>query len=77
MAGLHGKGALMSGQGARDWWMIPIAAALALIGPTAHQWALERLKPSPWIATATAALFVYLLLAVGEGKNTEFIYFQF
>jgi len=77
MAGLHGKGALMSGQGARDWWMIPVAGALAIIGPTAHQWALERLKPSPWIATVVALLFVYLLLAVGEGRNTEFIYFQF
>jgi len=77
MAGLHGKGQLMSGPGARDWWMIPVAGLLATIGPAAHQLVLDRLRPSPWIAAATALLFVYLLLAVGEGKNTEFIYFQF
>ena len=75
MAGLHGKGALA--QGARDWWLIPLAGAIAIIGPTAHQVALERLKPSSWLAAATTLLFVYLLLAVGGGRNTEFIYFQF
>ncbi|MCC7045821.1 MAG: MBOAT family protein [Alphaproteobacteria bacterium] len=75
MAGLHGKGRLTPG--AREWWLIPLAGLAATIGPTAHQLALEKLKPSPWLAVATALLFVYLLLAVGGGRNTEFIYFQF
>ena len=74
MAGLHGLGAAPPG---RPWWLIAFAGALALAGPTAHQWALERLRPAPWLAAATAAGFVYLLLAVGGGRNTEFIYFQF
>ena len=58
-------------------WLIPLAGLVATIGPTAHQLALEKLKPSPWLAAATALLFVYLLLLVGGGRNTEFIYFQF
>ena len=75
MAGLNGRGRLMAG--ARDWWLVPLAGAIAIAGPTAHQLALDRLRPSAWLAAATALLFVYLLLAVGGGRNTEFIYFQF
>jgi len=56
---------------------VPLAGAIAIAGPTAHQLALDRLRPSAWLAAATALLFVYLLLAVGGGRNTEFIYFQF
>jgi D-alanyl-lipoteichoic acid acyltransferase DltB (MBOAT superfamily) len=75
MAGLNGKGRLMPG--ARDWWLVPLAGVVAIAGPTAHQLALDKLRPSPWLAGATALLFVYLLLLVGGGRNTEFIYFQF
>ena len=38
---------------------------------------LQWLFTATFVATLVALLFVYLLLAVGEGKNTEFSYFQF
>ena len=76
MAGLNGFGAAAGfARGAPA--LLALAAFLALAGPPAHVLALERLKPSAWIAAPAALAFVYLLLAVGGGRNTEFIYFQF
>ncbi|MGQ0677732.1 MAG: MBOAT family O-acyltransferase [Rhodospirillales bacterium] len=57
--------------------VLPLAALLALAGPAAHVLAFERLRPRAWVAAPAALAFVYLLLAVGGGRNTEFIYVQF
>ena len=79
MAGAQGLGPV-SGAVRPDWTelaTIPVAGLLATIGPPAHVLALERLRPRPWIGAIVALAFVYLLIEVGGGRNTEFIYFQF
>ena len=58
-------------------WIIPVAAALALLAPRAHALALEWVGPRPLLAAAAGALVVLVLLQVGVGQNQEFIYFQF
>ncbi|WP_375275394.1 MBOAT family O-acyltransferase [Methylorubrum thiocyanatum] len=58
------------------WRTILIAAAVAMIGPTAWA-AVHRLPPSRWLAAAFAVLFVVVLLKIGDDANYEFIYFQF
>jgi hypothetical protein len=77
MTGMSGIGAAGGSAAAGTWGLILGAGLLAAVGPAAHQLVLERLRPQPWIAAAAATGFVYLLLAVGGGRNTEFIYFQF
>jgi alginate O-acetyltransferase complex protein AlgI len=58
------------------WRAIALAAALAMIGPTA--WSLvHKLPPYRWIAVAFAILFVVVLFKIGDDANYEFIYFQF
>jgi alginate O-acetyltransferase complex protein AlgI len=58
------------------WRTIALGAAVALAGPTA--WALvHRVPPRRWIALAFAAVFVIVLLKIGDDANYEFIYFQF
>jgi alginate O-acetyltransferase complex protein AlgI len=58
------------------WRSIALAAAVAMIGPTA--WTLVHKLP-PWrsIAVACALAFVLVLLKIGDDANYEFIYFQF
>lgn len=58
-------------------WILPVAAALALLAPRAHSLALEWLAARPWIAAGAGILIVLVLLQVGVGQNQEFIYFQF
>ena len=58
------------------WRTILIAAAVAMIGPTAWA-AVHRLPPNRWLAAAFALLFVVVLLKIGDDANYEFIYFQF
>ena len=58
------------------WRTIAIAAAVAMIGPTAWA-AVHRLPPNRWLAAAFALLFVVVLLKIGDDANYEFIYFQF
>lgn len=58
------------------WRAIAIAAAVALIGPTA--WAfVHGVKPYRWVAIAFAVVFVVVLFRIGDDANYEFIYFQF
>lgn len=79
IAGMSGLGQAPA-VGPRDWGQlafVPLAMLLATIGPAAHEVALQRLRPRAWVAAPTALAFVYLLLLVGGGRNTEFIYFQF
>jgi alginate O-acetyltransferase complex protein AlgI len=58
------------------WRSIAIAAAVALIGPTAWA-AVHRLPPRRWLAIGFAVLFVLVLVKIGDDANYEFIYFQF
>jgi len=71
--GLLGFGSVGAGF---KWRAIAMAAAVALIGPTA--WAfVHRVPPRPWIAALFAVLFVIVLFKIGDDANYEFIYFQF
>jgi D-alanyl-lipoteichoic acid acyltransferase DltB (MBOAT superfamily) len=58
------------------WRTLAIAAAVAMLGPTA--WSLVHKVP-PWrsIAVAFAVAFVIVLFKIGDDANYEFIYFQF
>lgn len=58
------------------WRTIAVAAAIALVGPTAWA-AVHRMPPKRWIAAAFAIVFVMVLFKIGDDANYEFIYFQF
>ncbi|GJD95796.1 MBOAT family O-acyltransferase [Methylobacterium iners] len=58
------------------WRTIALAAAIAILGPTAWE-AVRRLPPSRLVAVLFATLFVVLLLKIGDDANYDFIYFQF
>ena len=72
MAGAGGLGRVRLEDGA----MLPLAALLAMGGPTAT--ALTRRLPlRPWVAVPAGLLLVYLVLLSGGRIGTAFIYFQF
>ncbi len=73
MAGAHGIGHVTLEDGA----MLPLAALLAIVGPTSLRLARARLPLRPWIAVPAALALVYLLLLSGGRVGTAFIYFQF
>ncbi len=73
MAGLGGLGRTH----VQDAWVLVLAIAVALIGPTSQEFALERLRPVAWMAVPAGVGFVALALAAGGRLPTEFIYFQF
>jgi len=58
-------------------WLLPLAAVLATVGPTAHRLANEVLMPRRTLAAGLAAATVFITLMVGGGENAVFIYFQF
>ncbi len=58
-------------------WLLPLAAALAIVGPTAHRLAHEVLAPRRVLAAGLAVATVFATLLVGGGENAVFIYFQF
>jgi D-alanyl-lipoteichoic acid acyltransferase DltB (MBOAT superfamily) len=58
------------------WPMLAVAAAVATVGPTAHE-AVRRVPPTRWAAAAGAVLFVLVLLRVGDDSNQDFLYVQF
>jgi len=58
------------------WRSIVVAAAVAMIGPTAWD-AVRKAPPSRWAAVAFAILFVLTLFKMGNDETYEFIYFQF
>jgi alginate O-acetyltransferase complex protein AlgI len=59
------------------WPVLALAAAMAVLGPTSQQAALERLRPAPWVAGAAGLALALLLLLSGGRTPNEFIYFQF
>ena len=76
MFGLNGLGLEAAKYGA-PWYIVPIGAAIALIGPSSQEVALERDYDKPWAAFVTATAFVVCVILVGSGDHPEFIYFQF
>jgi D-alanyl-lipoteichoic acid acyltransferase DltB (MBOAT superfamily) len=74
MAGMGGAGSVSF----PDGWMLAVASALALLGPTSQTAALGRwLRPAPWIAVPVGLAAVALLLLAGGRLQNAFIYFQF
>lgn len=73
MAGLEGWG----GVRIEGRWVLVAACAVALLGPTSQQAALERAPPRPWLAGAAGLALAGLLLLTGGRVPNEFIYFQF
>jgi len=60
-----------------DGLMFPMAALLAIAGPTSLRLARVRLPLRPWVAIPASLVLVYLLLLSGGRIGTTFIYFQF
>jgi hypothetical protein len=52
-------------------------AAVALLGPTSQEVALEKLQPKAWLAMPAGVALAYLLLLIGGRLPNVFIYFQF
>ncbi|MDT7950336.1 MAG: MBOAT family O-acyltransferase [Acetobacteraceae bacterium] len=61
----------------KDWWILPVAALAAVLGPTSQSLVLERLRPVGWMAIPAGAALVGLILLSGGRLPNEFIYFQF
>ena len=53
------------------------ATLIALVGPTSQEIAREHIVSQPIFAALGALALVAVLLQIGGGTNTEFIYFQF
>jgi alginate O-acetyltransferase complex protein AlgI len=51
--------------------------AIAVVGPTSQRFALELLRPVPWVAVPAGVLLSWLLLLIGGRLPNVFIYFQF
>jgi hypothetical protein len=73
MLGGGGAGRVNTG----GWALILVAGALAVL-PWPNPHAVERfLRPAPAVAALTAIAATYVMLEVGRGAATSFIYFQF
>ncbi len=77
MFGFNGLSAGSEEIKARFWRLILGGALIATLGPSSYQLAVERLRPARWKAVLTGLVLVYLVLEVGSGGYSEFIYFQF
>ena len=75
MLGFHGANLAVSDSPNR--WFSLAAFLLAVVGPTSHIIALNKLKPRVGYALITAGLLFYLTLNVASDGYTEFLYFQF
>lgn len=75
MAG--GNGWQLSVEGVEKLWLLSVAAAVAVLGPTSQRAALELLLPRRVVAVGVAVALVFVILQLGGGENAEFIYFQF
>jgi len=75
MLGQHGLGYITLD---REYVAVLIGgAAIALLGPTSQETALQRLLPKASLAIPVGAALAYLLLLVGGRLPNVFIYFQF
>lgn len=76
LAGRHGAGAATIGT-ALNYAVLIAGTVLALSGPSSQTVILERLRPWRPIGLAAGAVAVFLVLLIGGGLQSEFIYFQF
>lgn len=72
MAGLHGRGGHFA-----DAWLVGLAAAVSILGPTTYEVVTRQLKPMPGFAILAATAATAVVLQVGAGQPKSFIYFQF
>ena len=77
MAGALGSGGIGPTPVTGTLVLLAIAAALALIRLPNPELVERYLKPQPVAAFATAAAAVFVILEVGRGAPSSFIYFQF
>jgi D-alanyl-lipoteichoic acid acyltransferase DltB (MBOAT superfamily) len=61
----------------RDGKLLPVAAALAMLGPTSLEIARARLRPRVWLAVPVGVALAALVLVAGGRLHDAFIYFQF
>jgi D-alanyl-lipoteichoic acid acyltransferase DltB (MBOAT superfamily) len=61
----------------KDSWVLPLGAAIAMLGPTSRDVALTKLRPSPWLAVPAGAGIAFLIFLAGGRLHDTFIYFQF
>jgi alginate O-acetyltransferase complex protein AlgI len=61
----------------RDGWLVPVAALLAIAGPTSTEFASRWLRPSAWLAVPAGAALAFLIFLAGGRLHDAFIYFQF
>jgi len=77
-AGMAGFG---GGAGSpQDWAALMLlagAAAVAFLAPNGQTIALERLKPSRWLAPLLAIALVAAVIEAGTEAEVPFVYFQF
>jgi alginate O-acetyltransferase complex protein AlgI len=57
-------------------FMVPVAAVLSVVGPTARETA-QRFPARRWIGVTATVLLVAVLLNIGDDANADFIYAQF
>ncbi len=77
MAGALGGGGIGRRWDAGLLGLLGIASALALVKLPNPDLVECYLKPNPRLAVATALVAVYIMLEVGRGAPSSFIYFQF
>ncbi len=58
-------------------WFSLVAFLIAVVGPTSHAIALDKLRANRFVAVMLAVLIFYLTLNVASDGYTEFLYFQF
>ena len=58
-------------------WLLAIAAAVSILGPTSQKFVSERLLPHPVFGVLIGLLAVAIVLETGKGQPVTFIYFQF
>jgi D-alanyl-lipoteichoic acid acyltransferase DltB (MBOAT superfamily) len=76
LAGLAGAGG-WGGVVLRNGLLLPVAAGLAIIGPTSLDIALGRLRPNAWLAASAGTVLAVLAFLSGGRLHDAFIYFQF
>ena len=67
----------LTGTPVDDGLFLVVSGLLAVIGPTSDRFALSVFRPRPWAAVVLAGFLVFLILRIGGGLHTDFIYFQF
>ena len=76
LAGLNGMGGAVIGH-AENYLVLAAGTVAALSGPSSQSAILERLRPWRGVGLLAGVAAVFLVLLIGGGLQSEFIYFQF